>query len=206
MNKVVEHLAQAICSLTKADKTKVIQHMLEDPDVKDAVVRLLVDSLGKSRAGQNSGDSLVLEITSSKELGMRVRDWYISQLQQRGVRIEQVDRVWAKTPTDFWVAIPFAKEQRPNRWFLGLPEAKVIKRMSNGGASVVLLCQSNTGDALDFVLPESKVREIVPHLSKSQGQLKFNLKKVGSRFHLVIPNKPTVDVSDYKGAVSILQS
>ena len=206
MNKVAEHLAQAVCSLTKADKTKVIQYMLEDPDVKDAMVKLLVDSLGKSRAGQNSGNSLVLEITSSKELGMRVREWYISQLQQRGVRIEQVDRVWAKTPTDLWVAMPFAKEQRRNRWFLGVPETKVIKRMNNGGMAIVLLCQLNTGDTLDFVLPQSKVREIVPHLSKSQGQLKLNLKKVGSRYHLVIPNKPTVDVSDYRGAVTILQS
>ena len=206
MNKVAEHLAQAICSLTKADKAKVIQYMLEDPDVKDAMVKLLVDSLGKSRAGQNYGSDLGLEITSSKELGMRVREGYISRLQQRGVRIEQVDRVQAKTPSDLWVAMPFAKEQRPNRWFLGLPEAEVTKRMNNGRMAIVLLCQSSTGDTLDFVLPQSKVREIVPHLSKSQGQLKFNLKKVGSRYHLVIPNKPTVDVSDYRGAVSILQS
>jgi hypothetical protein len=204
MNKVAEHLAQAVCSLTKIDKAKVIQYMLEDPDVKDVMAKLLVDSLSKSRAGQNSGNSLVIEITSSKELGMRVREWYISQLQQRGVRIEQVDRVWAKTPTDLWVAIPFAKERRPNRWFLGLPETEVIKRISNGGTAIVLLCQSNTGDTLDFVLPQSKVQEIVPHLSKSKGQLKFNLKKVGSRYHLVIPSKPTVDVSDYRGAVSIL--
>lgn len=206
MNKVAEHLAQAVCSLTKADKANFIQYMLEDPDVKDAMVKLLVDGLGKSREGQNFGNSLGLEIISSKELGMRVREGYISQLQQCGVRIEQVDGVWAKTPTDLWVAIPFAKEQRPNRWFLGLTETKVIKRMSNGGTAIVLLCQLNTGDTLDFVLPQSKVQEIVPHLSKSQDQLKFNLKKVGSRYHLVIPSKPTVDVSDYRGAVSILQS
>ncbi|MBM3142295.1 MAG: hypothetical protein FJ005_04510 [Chloroflexi bacterium] len=203
MNKVAEHLAQALRSLSKADKTDVIRYLLEDPDVKEAVVKLFIDKLGKPHEGRNSGGSISLGVTSNKEMGMRVRESYISRLQHSGVQIDQVDRIWAKAYSNLWVAIPFATERRPNRWFLGVPESEVFERIRNGGLAIVLLCQSDVGDTLDFVLPPSKVEEMASQLSKSRGQLKFNLKKVGNRYHLVIPDHGTVDVSDYRGNVSI---
>jgi len=208
MSEIAEHLAQAVCSLSKDDKAIVIQYVLEDPDVKKAVVELLIDRLGKRHNGVdgNSGEGgIICGITSNKELGMRARETYISQLQQNGVQISQVDRVWAKAK-NLWIAIPFATERRPNRWFLGLPESEVLERIHNGRLAVVLLCQTSLGSTLDFALPPSEVQEVVPHLSKSQSGLKFNLKKVGNRYHLVIPGHGTVDVSDYKGQVSIFQS
>ena len=97
-----------------------------------------------------------------------------------------------------------ALRRRPNRWFLGLPENEVLERIRNGGVAVVLLCQSATGSILDFVLPPSKVQELVHTLSKSAGQLKFNVKKVGNRYHLVIPGRSLLDVSEYKGKLSVL--
>lgn len=206
MNKVAEHLAEAVSSLTKADKAEVIQHILEDPEIKDIIARMLVDRLGESGRGDNFGGGLAFAVTSNKERGRQVRDRYITHLEQAGIRIEQVKGMWAKTGGDLWAAMPFANEQRPNRWFLGLREADVAQRTSKGGVVVVLLCQSNTEGVQDFVLPQGKVEEIVPHLSRSQGQLKFNLKRVGSRYHLVIPGRPAVDVSDYSGAVSVLRS
>jgi hypothetical protein len=206
MNKVAEHLAQALRSLSKAEKASVIRFLLDDPDVKEAVVKLFVDKLGEPHDERDSGSSIGPGITSNKEMGMRVRESYISQLQHSGVKIDQVDRIWAKAYGNLWVAMPFATERRPNRWFLGLSESEVFERIRNGGLAIVLLCQSDMGDTLDFVLPPSKVKETASQLSKSQGQLKFNLKKVGNRYHLVIPNHGTVDVSDYRGNVSILQS
>jgi hypothetical protein len=210
MNKVAEHLAQALCSLSKVDKEEVIRYVLQDPDVKEVLVALFIDSLGKPHSELKinafpiTENALTSGITSNKELGMRARENYVAHLQQYGIRIDQIDKVWAKTSTNSWVAIPFATERRANRWFLGLPEKEVIERVRNGELAIILLCQSVSGSLLDFVLPPSKVQEIATQLSKSQGQLKFNLKKLGNRYHLVIPNHSTVDVSDYKSKVSIL--
>ncbi len=203
MNKVAEHLAQALRSLSKADKSDVIRYLLEDPDVKEAVVKLFIDKLGKPYEWRISGNSITSGVASNKEMGMRVRESYISKLQHSGVQIDQVDRIWAKANGNLWVAMPFATERRPNRWFLGLPESEVFERVRNGGLAIVLLCQSNMGDTLDFVLPPIKVEEMASQLSKSQGQLKFNLKKVGNRYQLVIPDRGTVDVSEYRGNASI---
>lgn len=205
MNKVVEHLAQALLALSKSDKADIIQYLLDDPDIKEVVVKLLVDSLSNAHKVQNGDDRSGSDVISKKEMGMRVRESYISRLQHSGVQIDQVDTIWAKAYGNLWVAMPFATERRLNRWFLGLPEMEVLKRIDDGGLAIVLLCQSRTGDILDFVLPPSKVKEMVYQLSKSQGQLKFNLKKARNRYHLVIPRHGTVDISDYKGKVSFLQ-
>ena len=97
-------------------------------------------------------------------------------------------------------------EWRPGRWFLGLPEDRVLERINKGGVVIVLLCQSASGSRLDFVIPGDTVQEIVPKLSKSAGQLKFNLKKVGNRYQLVMPGSSPLDVSDCTGMVSIFQS
>lgn len=205
MNKLAEHLAQALCSLSPMDKADVIQYVLEDPEIKEVVVKILVNRLGNSPKSRNSEIGTAFIATSNnKEMGMLRRASYISQLKQQGILISQITRVSAKTPENLWVAIPFATERRPNRWFLGLPEKEVLERIDNCGLAIILLCQQQD-NILDFVLPPSKVQEIATQLSKSQGQLKFNLKKLGNSYHLVIPHHPALDLSDYKGNLSIFQ-
>ena len=209
MSAVVEGLVLAVRSLTKADKAKVIRQLLEDAEVREAMAELLIDKLvepvgnEKDEYRSRTHNGIYADLTS-KERGRRVREGYVRESGERGIRIDQVDNVWAKTQSGLWVAIPFATERRPNRWFLGLPENEVLERIRNGGAAVVLLCQSAAGSILDFVLPPSKVQELVQTLSKSAGQLKFNVKKVGNRYHLVIPGRSPLDVSEYKGKLSIL--
>jgi hypothetical protein len=211
MNKVAEHLAQALCSLSRDDKTQVIQYILLDPDVKKAVVELLIDRLGNTKKPPNFSTSstqhtdLRNDIVSNKELGMRVRGSYLSKLRQNGIPIDQINRVWAKTTSDLWVGTPFATERRLNRWFLGLPESEVFAHLHNRGLVVILLCQSRLDTLLDFVLPSNLVNKIAYQLSKSHGQLKFNLKKLGDRYQLVIPGHGTIDVSSYKSEFSVLK-
>ena len=124
MSKVAEHLAQALCSLPKSDEANVIGYVLEDPDVMEAVVELLVDRLRGEPHGKLELQDLPIATNglkagvTSKEWGMRVCEGYISELQQNGIQIDRIDRVWAKTSGDLWVAIPFATELRPNRYTL----------------------------------------------------------------------------------------
>ncbi len=211
MSTVVEGLVLAVRSLPKVDKAKVIGHLLEDADVREAIAGLLIEGLinpvGSQESEHRSLHGIGIETgVTSREWAKQLRERYVSELGKNAIQLDQVESVWAKTPTGLWVAIPFSTERRPDRWFLGLPERDLLERMHNGGAVVVLLCQSKSGPILDFVIPPQKIKEIVPKLSKSAGQLKFNLKKVGQRYLLVMPGISPVDVSDYKGKVSILRS
>lgn len=211
MNTVADGLVLAIRSLPKDDKARVLKSLLEDGDVRRAIAELLVKELVSPIMSHNGGKhrpisgELLGTSDTSKERGRRIRESYILELARSGLKINQVDNVWAKTPSGLWVAIPFATERRSGRWFLGLPENEVIKRIQNGGVVVVLLCQSVSGPVLDFVLPSSKFSEIVNLLSKSKGQLKFNLKRVGNRYYLVLPSHGSLDVSEYKGNLSVLK-
>ncbi len=211
MSTVVEHLAQALLSLPKPDKVKVIDELLRDADYRRAAAEFLVEKLFEPRENQqvkysySSDDKVASRGRGKKERGKKLRESYISELQQNGIQINQVGSVWAKTAAGLWVAIPTATmEWRPGRWFLGLSEAIVHERIHKGGVVIILLCQSASGSRLDFVIPSRKVEEMVPKLSKSKGELKFNVKKVGNRYQFVIPHDNPLDISDYKGDVSIL--
>ncbi len=203
---LVEGLVKAVRSLPKEDKAKVIIHFLEDNDVREFLsIRLFGSPKEQEPAehGPHPSNAPVIAAATPKEMAMRQRMQYVLELKKSGIQADQTSSVWAKTPSGLWLAIPFATERRPNRWFLGLPENELHQRI--GQTVVVLLCQSASGDVLDFVLPPTKVQEMVPKLSKSSGQLKFNLKKVGDRYMLVIPNDSPVDVSEFKGKVSVVR-
>lgn len=215
MSTVVEHLAQALLSLSKPDKEKAIRELLEDGDCRKAAagvfaegfVKKLLEPSESQQAGylKSSDDKVTSRGKGKKERGKKLRQSYISELQQNGILIEQFDRLWSETAKGFWVAIPTATmEWRPGRWFLGLPEDKVRERINKGGVVIILLCQSAAGSRLDFAIPSNIVETIVNKLSKSKGQLKFNVKTVGTRYYLVIPDGNPIDISDYKGDVSIL--
>lgn len=212
MSTVVDGLVLAVRALSKTDKANFIGQVMEDADVIEIMVGRIIDRLTepvgnrKIKYHTRAGNSPETGVTSF-ERGRRVRESYISGLQQNGIKIDQVDAVWAKTAVGLWVAVPFATERAPNRWFLGLPEKKVRERIRNGGVSIVLLCQPESGSTLDFVLPPSRVQEIVDKSSKSKGDLKFNVRKVGNRYYyLGMTDDVPLDVSEFKGKVSVFQS
>jgi hypothetical protein len=209
MDTVAGHLAQALCSLPKDEKTKVIQYILNDSDFKEAITELLITNLSITQKPLNINNpshgpaSIKIGFTSNKEKGLRVREDYISTLNDSGIQINLIDRVWAKTENNLWVGIPFATERVPGRWFLGLPEKDVLEHLKEREIAIVLLCKSTSNELLDFVLPPHLVKEIASQLSKSKGQLKFNLRKWGDKYQLSIPNHETVDISGYKNNFSV---
>lgn len=207
MDTVAEGLAITLRSLSKADKLKVISLLWKDAETREVMVELLIRRLSALRENHSARDysSLVQRIEiglTPKERAKRLRESYISKLQKQGLPVRQINNVWATTPLGLWIAVPVATERRPHRWFLGLPEKEVLERINKGGVVVVLLCEQGSGSILDIVIPSHKVIEIVGSLSKSGGQLKFNLRKVGSRYQLVMPGTNPLDVSDYLGDVS----
>ena len=175
----------------------------------DDVLRRILPGVPKAR-GSHAAVKLAISTDpqesalSPREKGKRVRGDYVSRLQTQGTAIRLADSVWAHLErTDFWVAIPFAVEHgRPGHWFLGLPETPVAQR---NRVFVVLLCQEESGSVVDIVLPLDAVREIIPRLSRSKGQTKFNVKRTGNRWELMIPRVGPFDVSKYVGGRGVLR-
>jgi hypothetical protein len=77
------------------------------------------------------------------------------------------------------VAIPFANEQRPDRWFLGISDEKYDV--------VVLLCQEKDGDLFDFIVPRGLLEKFWRAFSRSGGQVKLNVSRQGKIWRLVVP-------------------
>jgi hypothetical protein len=213
MDTIAKHLVQALCSLTKTEKVLVINMLLEDAEFREVLSELPIKKLIGSEDNRETRYFPTYDDTSAskgkgkKERGRKLRKSYISELQQKGILVEPFDHVWAETSIGWWVAIPTATmEWRPGRWFLGLSEDRVREKIEQGGVVIILLCQPESGLRLDFVLPPNIVKEIIDKLSKSKGELKFNVRKVGNRYILVIPDKNNIDITDFKGSIDILPS
>ena len=212
MSAVTEHLAQAICALPETEKIEVINTLLGDDALRKAAASFLIDKLFEPRGNQQVTHSISSDVKANsrgkgkKERGRKLRESYISDLQQSGIQIYQAGGQWAKTANNLWVAIPTATiEWRTGRWFLGLSEDKLIERIRDGGVVVVLLCLTQSGSRLDFVIPSQIVKDIAPKLSKSKGEVKFNIKEVDHRYYLVLPEINPLDISSYMGNISILR-
>lgn len=213
MDTVAKGLSVAAKSLPTSAKKELVQRLWEDTELRqtmfDAVISdvrevLALAGLDKKAEGVLEDSGTARAKPNYKELGRRLREDYIVQLRNRGVKIERDKGVCARTTGGVW-AIPFATERRPNRWFLGLPEADILQKLSNSNLGVVLLCQAESGALLDFMIPHDILQKLVGSLSKSKGQLKFNLKKAGDRYWLVNPGVSDFDVSDFLGAVSAFE-
>jgi len=139
---------------------------------------------------------------SRKERGDRARQDYISRLQKEGLTMRLAGGIWAYLERgDSWVALPSATERRPNRWFLGISEREATEK---GRAFIALLCQEESGSVVDIVLPPDVVTMILPRLFCYKGQVKFNVKRVGNRYQLMIPRAEPMDLSSYVKGRSLL--
>ncbi len=110
--------------------------------------------------------------------GEKARASYIADLDKKGIHLVQIQdqarrRVIYKTQSGKIVGLPYARElpqKGPDRWFLGLPPQHFD--------FVVLLCETDKGELLDFVLPPDFVAEIWGSLSSAEqgkGDVKFEV-------------------------------
>lgn len=216
MDTVAKGLSLAAKSLPTTAKKELVQQLWEDKELSQIMFDAALSELREilALAGLEKRGEGISEAAGSakakpnrKELGRGVREGYVVQLRNRGIRIERDKGVWARTIGGVWAAIAVATElpNRPNRWFLGLPEADIVQKLSSSKLVVVLLCRAESGALLDFVIPHGILEKLVGSLSKSKGQLKFNLKKAGDRYELVIPGVSDFDVTDLLGALSAFE-
>jgi hypothetical protein len=98
-----------------------------------------------------------------------------------------------RTPSGIEVGIAYASELKgkPDAWFLGLADERFD--------AVVLLCETESGQTLDFVLPPKFVAEIWSPalLSRNNKQVKFHVFKRGSTYELQLRGGKMMPISQY---------
>ncbi len=171
------------------------------------VLRRILSSLPGRRSARAKG-SLMTDRggSSNRAIGRRegrvARENYVFAVQQ-DVYVDGAGRVWGRVRGNGRsVAILFSSEHSGDRWFFGVKEAQV---KDNDGAFVVLLCAQDDGADLDFVLPPTFISEVLPKLSHSRDQVKFNLNRRDNRYWLKVPYGESLDVTEYLKARWLLK-
>jgi hypothetical protein len=129
---------------------------------------------------------------SAKRAGAEMRAQWVSHVKGLGINLQGRGKRYM-TPSQATVGLAPANELpgKPNRWFSGLADEPTDV--------VVLLCRSSTGRLYDLVVPISGLGRRWDLLSRSGGQIKFNIRKDISDFLLLIPGNEPLRVTQYMG-------
>ena len=130
--------------------------------------------------------------TSAKREGALVRAEWVEKMTQLGVRLHGHGKRYA-TGAGRSVSIGFANELPglPNKWFLGTVDEPIDV--------IVLLCRDALHRLHDIVIPVSDLGGRWKLLARSNGQIKFNVRKDVEQFLLLIPGAEPFVVTPYVG-------
>jgi len=110
------------------------------------------------------------ESPSRKARGKACRVEYMRRLLNKGINLSRVKGRTYQTSSGKRVAIAYASETLPNTWWMGLPDEQYDV--------VILLCETSSGETLDFILPPN-------FLSRVWGQLTLASNKKHREWHVV---------------------
>ncbi|MEK7762133.1 MAG: hypothetical protein AAB433_11165 [Nitrospirota bacterium] len=129
--------------------------------------------------------------SSGRETGSLMRETFLDAGAARGYRLIPRGKTIFETGKGHRVAIPFANEQRPDRWFLGISNEKYD--------AVVLLCHGKDGTLFDFVVPRDFLEKFWESFSRSGGQVKLNVSRNGKTWWLVVPGYEPQAIGNFSG-------
>lgn len=137
---------------------------------------------------------------SPKLEGSRARREWLKMLSSNTISLNGHNKRYY-TESGRSVSIAFANEiDRPNligKWFLGLKDEPTDM--------AVLLCQDLQGKVNDFVLPVAEVKSTWKTLSRSGGEIKFNVRRRDGEYLLLDPSGEPINISKYKGKYQTLK-
>jgi hypothetical protein len=128
------------------------------------------------------------KVVPGRGIGKKIRTDFLQKIGKAGMLLEQMRGSVYGTQSGRKVGVAVATERKPDRWFLGLPI---------GIDQAVLLCQHESGDVATICLPKDFFAEYGDKMSKSGGQIKFNVMRRGSGYSLLIPGTDGVNVSRF---------
>ena len=184
-SKAAEHCDTLVSEAREfEERIRVFKRSLEQESTSESL--LYLDS------GDNPKSNKKPRTISAKREGAIVRAEWVKGLLDKGISLKG-HRKRYQTARERSVGIAFANELRgkENKWFLGLQDEPTD--------IAVLLCRSLSKELYDIVLPVSQLRAHWSILSRSGGQIKFNVRKEGGDLFLLIPGDHPLSVTKYAG-------
>lgn len=138
---------------------------------------------------------------SPKKEGKLFRERWVKMLLTKGIELNGHNKRYY-TNNGINLSIAFANElDKPNlldKWFLGLKDESID--------IAVLLCKDLENNFCDFVIPVVELGTKWKLLSRSGGEVKFNIRKKGGDFFLVIPgNHEPIVLNKYLSNYSLIK-
>ncbi|MCK4579633.1 MAG: hypothetical protein KAU50_12645 [Candidatus Marinimicrobia bacterium] len=138
-----------------------------------------------------------LQLSARARAVDRRRD-YVRNLRSRGIDLQKDGEKLFRKSDDSIVAMPYAFEREAYRWFLGQKKSEY--------KAVVLLCERDTGELIDLVLPGDFLSRYGQHLSEVKGEIKFNISEKRGAFWISVPGVGNINLNQYKSNYDPLRS
>ena len=135
--------------------------------------------------------------TAGRGIGRTIRQDFLKKASVNELYLKHVKGSIYETQSRHKVGIAVATERNSDRWFLGLP--------LEGFEHAVLLCKPDMGEAVEVCLPKGFFSDYGAKMSRSGGQMKFNIARRGSEYTILVPGTDGVSVSKFIGNLSILK-
>jgi hypothetical protein len=134
--------------------------------------------------------SSTADLPSRKARGKASRDEYLRRLLAKGINLSRLKGRTFQTSSGKRVGIAYASEVLANKWWMGLPDEQYDV--------VILLCETSSGETLDFVLPPNFVHRVWSRLtfSKEQRQREWHVVRSGPNYELD-PKKRLGQITTY---------
>lgn len=132
---------------------------------------------------------------SKNARGKLRRAEYVRKLEAEGIILcHKKGRIY-ETVSGRPVGLAYASEVLPHRWWMGLPDDRYDV--------VVLLCESRSGEVIDFVLPSTFVQKVWPLLSRNGKQREMHVQQVGVNYEME-PSKGLGKINQYRSNIKEL--
>jgi hypothetical protein len=136
------------------------------------------DVSASTQAPRPQGPSSTADLPSRKARGKASRDEYLRRLLAKGINLSRLTGRTFQTSSGKRVGIAYASEVVANKWWMGLPDEQYDV--------VILLCETSSGETLDFVLPPNFVKCVWGrfYLERDHGQREWHVERSGPNYEL----------------------
>ncbi len=190
-DRVKRDIVDAVDSTARlSELVKLLEDIERDTSLLAQLERNVKGYRGRLDASlEHSAPSMqpALDFTGSKkQLGKSARQAFAEAHGLAQVK----GRVYANASGSMFGMAMATEAKGGNKWWLGIPDQQF--------SSIALLCQDGS-TWLEFILPSAALTPVWPRLSRSAGEVKFNVKRENLRYVLTVPGYGPFDITRFLG-------
>ncbi len=174
--------------LVLSERLRHVESLIQRQQALEEEARVLLEVPTHPLSDQKMSQAVPAEASeSARARGGRIRRDFVERLSKLGRRLTQVRGQLYRNQLGEIVGIAYASEVKKDVWFLGLPEGEF--------QHAVLLCES-AERIKAMCLSKDFLSEHGRKLSRSQGQVKFNVLRRAGRYYIALPGSDPVEITE----------